>query len=197
MHRIGNAIVAALLVGSPTVSSAEQSTPKAEAVLRSATKARDIGGFALGMHIRDAAKMAKLESVGGNQFDAEHDGRRINLEVTPLGRIFRVQSSQSLGRFAVDAAFTNALAAKLAAKYGPPKSSDFGSYGWAIVEPVKGDKGRTLPLTTMWMSAYISNGPGISDVSLEMKLIDFRILWEDEVKINHKPGDKAVENIAL
>jgi hypothetical protein len=195
--RTTNVIVAALfLIGVPTISSAEP-VAKAEPPHRSATKARDIGGFALGMHIRDAAKLAAPESIGGNQFNAEHDGRSFNFEVTPLGRIFRIQSSQPLGRFVVDSGFAATVLSKLTAKYGQPLSSEFGSYGWQLTEPVRHANGQTLPFTTMWMSAYISSYPGVSDVSLEMKMIDFRLLWEDEVKINKMPRDVAIGRLAF
>lgn len=162
---------------------------------RSATKARDIGGFTLGMHIRDVAKVSSLEALGNDNFQTVRDGVAYDFEVTPKGRIYRITSTKSLGRFAVDNIFLKTLATKLALKYGPPTSSGIDTFGWSLIEPVKRINGATLPFETMWASAYVQTGG--SDVSVEMKMIDFRILWQDQVDLNRTPRNQAAEALAF
>ena len=170
---------------------------KTSAPLRSATTARDVGGFTLGMPIREANAIALLTSIGGNQFDAAYEGRSYNFEVTPKGRIYRITASQKLGTFAVDHQFTDALAAKLSVKYGKPTSRGDDTFSWELIEPVKHMNGQVLPFNTMWMSASVSHGGGIDDVSLEMTMLDFRILWQDEAPLNREPRDAASAKITL
>lgn len=70
---------------------------------RSATIASDVNGFALGMTVQQAGKIAPLNSIGGDQFEARKDGVQFNFGVSPLGRIYRISSEQNLGTFVVDA----------------------------------------------------------------------------------------------
>jgi hypothetical protein len=171
---------------SPTVEADSATKP-----IASATKSREIGGFALGMPLREAAKLARIEPIGGYQFDTERDGLQFNFEVTPLGRIYRIQSSQRLGRFAEDQAFRSTLLSKLTAKYGAPASVTGSMYHWELVERVRSIDPVPNPFTTMWMTASISDDDG--EKSLEMKMIDFRILWADQAQAN-QPGRAAAEN---
>ena len=165
--------------------------------MRSATTARDIGGFALGMHIHKVKAVTPLTWIGGNQFDATYEGRSYNFEVTPKGRIYRITSSQRLGTFEVDYKFTNALASKLSAKYGNPTSRGGDTFSWELIETVKHLNGQVLPFTTMWMSASVGHGGSVDDVSLDMTMLDFRILWQDQAALNRGPGDAASANTAL
>jgi hypothetical protein len=41
---------------------------------RSATVARDVNGFRLGMHLADATRLAELEYIGGDQVEANAEG---------------------------------------------------------------------------------------------------------------------------
>jgi hypothetical protein len=189
LHRM--AITLAMLAASATTSA--QTGDKAVQPQRSATLARDIGGFALGMPIADVNKIVPVERLGNDNFQAVRDGITYDFGVTPLGRIYRVASSQNLGRFQVDERFLKSVAARLTAKYGPPTQRSTETFGWSLIEPVKHASGQTLPFTTMWASAYVSKGG--DGVSLEIKLLDFRVLWADEAKLNRGPRDKAVDAV--
>ncbi len=114
-----------------------------------------------------------------------------NFEVTPLGRIYRIQSSQQLGQFALDDAFRSTLANKLSAKYGVPARTTASVYEWELIEQVRTPEGEANPFRTMWMTAMVMDNGGAK--SLEMTLLDFRVLWTDEDKVN-KPGRAAAES---
>lgn len=167
-----------------------ETTPK-----RSATVARDIGGFELGMRIAEVRKVVPVEALGNGNFQAIRDGITYDFGVTPLGRIYRVASSQNLGRFEVDAPFLSSVSARLTAKYGPTTDRSTETWSWELIEPVTRTSGQTLPFKTMWASAYLSKGS--DGVTLEIKLLDFRILWADEAQINRGPRDKAADAVKL
>lgn len=97
---------------------AAQAAPK----VKSATLARDVNGFQLGMTVAEARSLAPLTFIGGDQFEATRNGFTYNFGVTPKGRIYRVQSTQQLGAFASDRQFIATLGRRLAAKYGEPSS---------------------------------------------------------------------------
>lgn len=163
--------------------------------VRSATKARDIGGFALGMHIRDAAKLSPMQNIGNGEYQTSKDGIEYDVAVTRLGHIYRVDSSQPLGRFVIDDTFLRSLAAKLAAKYGPPVSATSETFKWSLIEPVKRTGGEALPFETNWASAYVEGGS--DGVTVHIKLIDFRVMWTDYAQLNRAPRDQAVGELAL
>lgn len=189
LHRI--AITLAMLGASATTSA--QTGEKAAQSQRSATVARDIGGFALGMHISEVNKIVPVENLGNGNFQTVRDGIAYDFGVTRLGRIYRVSSSQNLGKFDADAKFLSGLDARLTAKYGPTKGGETGSWNWDLIEPVRYPTGQVLPFKTMWASAYVSKGSG--GISLEIKLLDFRIMWADEARLNRGPTDKAVDAV--
>ena len=164
--------------------------------MRSATKARDIGGFALGMSIRDANEISPLEDIGNDQYRTTRDGIEYDFGVTPLGRIYRVQSSQFLGRFNIDAAFRRGLSAKLAAKFGPVGDATNETFGWELIEQIKRTNGMVLPFKTNWASAYVSSTYG-QGVTLEIKMIDFRYLWQDERALNAKPSMRGANRVTF
>jgi hypothetical protein len=181
--RFGIVFVAAQLMllaqGHAAVASPATSGPS----IRSATKARDINGFALGMHINDAREIAPVKYIGGDQFETQTGGVSYNFGVTPAGRIYRVQSS--LAR----------LSAKLIAKYGPATTPEAGNYGWDLIETVSSAEGFKYPFKTNWFGAYISGGGDDGEVGLEMTMIDFRILWADRAKLNKKPRAAGEDRI--
>jgi hypothetical protein len=166
-----------------------------EPLARSATVARDINGFHLGMPIAEARKLADLEYIGGDQFEATADGFQYNFGVTPTGRIYRIQSSQSLGRFSVDRTFVQSLRQKLSVKYGPPLSDYADVFSWEIIEDVTMPDGNKGPFRTMWMTAMI--GGDESGRTLDITLIDFRILWADQASVNRAPRAEAEGRIAF
>lgn len=166
-----------------------------EPSVRSATVARDVNGFHLGMPIAEARKLADLEYIGGDQFEATAEGFQYNFGVTPTGRIYRIQSSQSLGRFSVDRTFLQTLGQKLSAKYGPPLSDYADVFSWEIIEDVTMPDGNRGPFRTMWMTAMISGQE--TDLTLDITLIDFRILWADQASVNRIPRAEAEDRIAF
>lgn len=167
----------------------------ASPTMRSATKARDVNGFALGMNIRDAARLAPMEKVGNGDFQTVQNGIRYDFGVTQLGRIYRLDSDQNLGRFAVDDAFVRALRTRLTAKYGVPATSSGTTFGWSLIEPVKRTGDRTLPFETNWASATVEGGS--DGLTLHIKLLDFRIMWQDEAKLNRGPSEVAARKVAM
>lgn len=172
-----------------------QTTRSGEMPKRSATIARDISGFELGMRIADVRKVVPIEALGNDNFQAVRDGITYDFGVTPLGRIYRVASSQNLGRFDVDASFLSSVSARLTAKYGTTTDRSTETWSWELIEPVTRTSGQTLPFKTMWASAYLSKSS--DGVSLEIKLLDFRVLWADEAQINRGPRDKAADAVKL
>ena len=193
MRRYSLALALAL-VGIASTANA-QTTRSGEMPKRSATIARDIGGFELGMRIAEVRKVVPVEALGNDNFQATRDGITYDFGVTPLGRIYRVASSQNLGRFEVDAPFLSSVSARLTAKYGPPTGRSTETWSWELIEPVTRTSGQTLPFKTMWASAYLSKGG--DGVTLEIKLLDFRILWADEAKLNRDPRNRASNAVRL
>lgn len=183
--------VASSLIASGLVI-AQPSLAQSVAERRSATLATDINGFQLGMSLAEINAITPLTPIGGGQFDATHEGITYNFEATPLGRIFRVQSSQELGNFRVDRNFLAGLQTRLTSKYGRPIgpiSEGTDVFFWELIEPVRNANGHRQNFKTMWMTAYVSrNGPA---ASLEMTIIDFRILWTDEAAVNRSPSEEA------
>ena len=185
--------LAVLLAASPvSMSQAHDATPPPT---RSATVARDVNGFALGMNIRDAAQLAPMQSIGNGSYQAVKDGIRYDLGVTRLGRIYRVDSEQDLGPFIIDDAFLSALRAKLTAKYGAPLTSHGETFGWSLIEPVKRTGDAALPFETNWASAYVDGG--LEGVTLHIKLLDFRVMWQDANRANEPGRENAMQELRL
>lgn len=175
--------------------SATPSNQNSSISARSATKARDIGGFVLGMHIRDAEKLSPMKRIDWDDYQTTKDGVDYDFELTKLGHVYRVDSSQRLGNFTIDDTFLRSLGAKLTAKYGQPIEASGGVWHWSLIEPVKRTGGATLPFETNWASASADGGP--DGVTLKIKMIDFRIMWRDEAELNRVPRDKADANVKL
>lgn len=171
----------------------QQPSPAVRLATRSATLARDIGGFALGMPIAEAKTLASLTPIGNGEYEARKDGITYNLAVTGLGRIYRVTSSQNLGRFTLDAVFLADLRAKLLGRYGRPTSSSAEVFSWDLIENVVRADGSRMPFRTNWASAQVSGGGG--EVSLEMTMLDFRVEWADEAKLDAAPRRRASEQL--
>lgn len=160
----------------------------------SATKARDISGFELGSPIREAVKRTNVEFAQGELVETTHDGIDYDFGVCPSGRIYRIQSSQTLGGFIPDQQFVTSLQAQLFQKYGPTQPSSSGNWAWDLVEPVRYFEGDVQPFKTNWFSVMISGGYG-SPVIIDMTLIDFRICWEDRASSNRTPREAATASI--
>lgn len=164
-----------------------------QSAARSATLARDIGGFALGMSIAEARQLAPLVPIGNGEFETQKDGITYNLAITTLGRIYRVTSSQDLKRFAPDHRFLADLKNKLFRRFGRATSSSSEAYSWELYEPVRRADGSRLPFKTNWVSALLSrSGQG---VSLDMTMLDFRVRWSDEAKVDAVPQARAADRL--
>lgn len=179
---------AMLSFANPLAASAQQ-----QPQLLSATLARDVNGFRLGMTVAEARELAPMTYIGGDQYEAEAVGFSYNFGVTPRGRIYRVQSTQQLGEFAIDRHFIADLASRLRSKYGEPTSQSGDVFHWALNELITHDSGQQLPFTTMSMSAYVGGFGRMQ--TLEISLIDFRILWADQAAVNEKPREAATDRI--
>lgn len=164
---------------------------------RSATKARDVNGFELGMPMADAAKRLQIKFVQGELVQAELDGIRYDFGVCPSGRIFRIESSQPLGRFIIDEEFTDRLGAKLAAKYGTPANGTGDNLSWELVEPVRYTDGAVHPFKTNLFSALVSSQNGSEPVSLNLMMIDFRICWGDAERRNRLSRESALQALTF
>lgn len=166
-------------------------TSQAETLKTSATIARDVNGLALGTSFAELKTRLNLRPLGGGIFEAEKDGVKYELDFTPLGRLFSIQSVQPLGRFAVDRHFVETLSAKLQTKYGP--SARTNPWSWSLSEPVSNASGTTVTMATNWLSAMTSSNGDV--VTLNIQMTDFRILWVDQAALNRKPRGDAEGHI--
>lgn len=157
----------------------------------SATKARDIEGFVLGMPIHEAMKRFTPTYAQGNQIQGKLGNIDLTFEVCPSGAVYFIDSTQSLGHFVVDKTFLDALDAKLFAKYGPGHGTP-DNLSWALTEPVRYTTGEVRPFTSNWMTALVMDDSG-DGVSLELKMLDFRICWAEREKANEKPREGAID----
>jgi hypothetical protein len=189
----GRIFAACLAVSAATAASAGQPIAAVHPG-SSATKARDIQGFALGMPIREAMKRVTLTYSQDNQIQGKVGDTEITFEVCPSGSIYFIETSQPLGRFMVDKAFLTSLNAKLFAKYGRTDGTP-DNLEWDLVEPVRYTTGEIRPFKTNWMSALVNADS--DGVSLDLKMIDFRICWSDYERANKKPSGAAGNAVKL
>lgn len=105
----------------------------------SATKARDIGGYELGMAIGEVRRRMTLAHIAGETFAGTDSDISYEFGFSPRGRIFRIHSVQKLGAFHPDASFARTLSNKLTAKYGAPISNALpgGPISWETIETVQ------------------------------------------------------------
>ncbi|MGA7674039.1 MAG: hypothetical protein WCA78_03215 [Rhizomicrobium sp.] len=100
--------------------------------------AHDINGIRLDMTVQQVSEFfdAGLRPLGSGQFKAERDGTSYDFGFTPLGHLFRIDSSQTLSRFEPDVNIGLALTQKLVKKYGPPDTNQLpgGPAFWQFVE---------------------------------------------------------------
>jgi hypothetical protein len=156
---------------------------------KSATLARDVNGFRLGMSLAEVQALAHPTSLGGGEYEAAKDGVSYSFSVTPKGRVFFIRSEQRLGRFTIDQKFISTLKTRLAAKYGEPRNGSGDVFFWGLIEPVTDAYGVSTRFETMSASARVgSNG---DEHTLEITLYDRRILWADEADLNRHPRQTA------
>ena len=161
---------------------------------KSATKARDINGFELGMPIQAALKRTKLTFRQGELFQTIMDGIAYDFGVCASGLIYRIESRQELGSFIPDEVFADNLKSRLFAKYGTTNDYSPLNLSWDLVEPVRYSDGKTHLFKTNWFSVLVSGGHG-SPLSLDMRMLDFRVCWDHKVQMNESPRDQGTDKI--
>lgn len=159
----------------------------------SATKARDINGLSLGDTIAKIRDRVQLTHLGGGDFEGRENEISYRMTFTPLGRLYNIESVQPIGRFSIDAAFLAQLENRLTTKYGPTKLGSSNPWSWEIVEPVTMHGDINTRMVTNW--AYAMLGSGDTAVTLQIHMLDFRILWTDEAELNRNPKKEAQKQI--
>jgi hypothetical protein len=156
--------------------------------------AHDINGFKLGMTIKEVQAVAHqpLRSLGGGQYEATVTDVNYNFGFSILGHLYRIDSQQNLSRFIPDGAFARTLTEKLSAKYGPPQSNQLpgGPAFWQFVESYQEPNGPMINQITLSLSAMLLAGWN-QPVSLNLKLMDFRIERRDLTQANAGPRSRA------
>jgi hypothetical protein len=170
------------------------SVPSMAAPQIAGLRAHDINGYALDMTVSQVAAQAgtRLEPLGGGQFKVSSGAIEYDFGFTPLGRLYRIDSSQRLGEFAPDRSFGLVLARRLATKYGEPHQNALpgGPALWGYAESYVSADGMLLRRGTESLSAMMSGGFGMP-ITLDLKLMDFRILRRDEAAMNARPKSNA------
>lgn len=176
---------AAAIVATMPITTAAQAPP------RSATVARDIGGYSLGTPIADVQKRMTLSQIARETYAGTDGDIAYEFGFTPMGRVFRIHAVQKLGQFIPDAKFVQTISGRLTDKFGPPASNTLpdGAMSWELIENVGPQNSRTLPFRTMWMDAMLSHDAG--DVTLNLTMLDFRLLWADQNSLNQTPRQQA------
>ena len=174
-----------------------QAKPVPRPQVASATHARDINGFALGMHISEIRKRMPINHVFGETFSGKLRDVSYEFGFTALGRLYRIGSVQPLGRFAPDERFTQNLSAKLIQKYGRPSGNQLpgGPASWELIEQVSLQGEPRHPFRTMWLDAMLSDDE--SGLTLNMKMLDFRVLWADAKRLNSQPRNEAMDRTSF
>ncbi len=190
------ALIASALVATTTVNANEPMAPVNSGA--SATKARDINGFELGMPIADAVKRVNVTFTQSELVQSTMDGIQYDFGVCPSGRIYRIQSSQPLGNFIPDEAFSQKLHSQLINKYGHTDTSNPNNLSWDLIEDVRYSDGAVRLFKTNWMSALVSGSVGNGGpITLDMTLLDFRICWEGKRQMNQKPRNDANDKVVF
>lgn len=184
---LGSCLAFALLIASTTASLAQEN----------GLLAHDINGFSLDMTVEQVTAVAHrpLSSLGGGQYKVTVDGIDYDFGFSVLGHLFRIDSKQPLGHFIPDGAFAMTLTNKLSKKFGPPQSNQLpiDPAFWIFLEPYT-TNGERLNRETESLSVMLGAGYG-EPVSLEMKLMDFRIMRRDIDKLNAAPRSHAQSGI--
>lgn len=162
----------------------------------SATIARDINGFELGMPINDALKRVTVTFRQDEMVQSVMNGIAYDFGVCRSGKIYRIESHQELGNFLPDKVFTDRLQSDLFAKYGAASGGSPDNLSWDLVEPVRFSDGDVRQFKTNWFSALLSGYPN-GPVSLDLRMLDFRVCWEDNVKMNAPARDAANDRVVF
>lgn len=184
------AIGATLMIWSSPSLGAEPNPPRPYV---SVLRAHDVNGLEIGMAFRDVARRLRLEDLGGGQYAASERSVAYDLEFTPLGRLFRINTEQVIGRFQPDYTFGRQLTAKLTAKYGPPHYNSLpdGVASWSGYTNLRFASGQVLPREIERLSAHLTNDRMSGAVTLYIQLIDFGVLLQDQAAMNRGPRNRA------
>jgi len=144
------------------------------------------------MRLADVNQIAPVSHLAFNTYSLEMNDIKYTVEVSPLGRVFQINSAQKLGKFVPDRPFAAKLTAKLVAKYGKPRLNELPGAPaiWSVTEPVDFPNTGTVPRTTNYFSAMLSSSND-GEVVLDLMMQDFRILWQDRAKLNCAPARKG------
>ena len=162
--------------------------------------AHDINGIALDLSIEQVSELfgGTLTRISDDQFKGEKDGVSYDMGFSVLGYLFRIDSSQELGRFEPDEAFGKELTRKLTAKYGPPEYNSLpdgtASWDYVIPDPKPNPFSNSLSLSTESLGVRLGTsyeGP----TTLHLKLMDFRIMRRDQARQNEGPSVDASKKV--
>lgn len=197
------AVVLAVALGGISASTgvdalaAAQERPHASVEVPRGLKSTDVRGFHTGMTLQQVSARARLEPLGRGEFSAVQGDTKFDFGFTPLGRLYRIDSFQTLGSFAVDYPMTARLTQQLTAKFGPPDQNQLpgGPAAWSHYVPVVEANGTRSMRQAQTLSVMFQGVSGGGPVQLWIKLVDFPILWADQARMNSGPksaADKAL-----
>lgn len=159
----------------------------------SCLSAHDIGGIQLDMGLAEVTQLfsGKLQSLGSGQYQGRKDGINYDLGFSSRGHLFRINSSQELGRFEPDAGIAAALTKRLAEKYGPPQENQLpgGTATWEFMKTYEAN-GSAFNLFTETLHAHFMEHYQ-APTTLELQLMDRRIERRDDALKNADPSAMA------
>ena len=165
--------------------------------LQACLGAHDINGIALGMSIPQLNEIfdGKLTRVSDDHFEGQKDGVSYDIGISVLGRVYRIDSSQELGRFEPDAAIAKALTDKLVAKYGAPEFNQLpgGIISWDYIEKVSEGSTHYARFTEQLTASFVEHYQ--APTTIDIHLIDFRIMRIDQARQNAGPSAIASAKI--
>lgn len=180
--------------GSPALVGQDLCYGRTPSALQRDLVSHDINGFRLGMTFKEVQEHAgeSLRSLTSTDYEATVDKIHYSFGFSIRGHLYRIDSTQYLGRFIPDAEYGRVLTEKLTAKYGPPQSNQLpdGPAFWEYLEPYNLGNGLSASRTTLSLSAILMPGWN-QPVALELKLMDFRIMRNDVAAANSGPRSRA------
>lgn len=197
LNRLCTTAVALVAAAAMIPAAANGAEPVAPVVSgTSATKSRELNGFRIGMTAQEIRKLVDVTFSQGELMQADLGAVHLDFGICPSGKVFRIQSSQTLGAFTIDHQFLQGLGDKLATKYGSPTFPRPGNWEWELVEQVRFTDGNVRPVKTNWASAIVLGGNG-GQVTLDMTLLDFRVCWPDAIKTNARSQRDALNRVQM
>jgi len=170
---------------------------KIEHFYTSATKVRDIGGFKLGVHLREINRISPVSHLAFDTYKTTRNDIEYEFSVTPLGRVYAIESNQELGQFTESIKFAKTFIAKLTTKYGEPTRNQPGiaTANWDLFQNVESSQGIVVNTSVNWMAASLMLGE--SGKKLNIHMVDYRLLRQDKQRLNCKPAKQAQDKITF